>query len=147
MRNRTKARELAMQALFYLDILKEDGESDTVKLDRFCIHHQPDEKAIYDFFIMLVNGVLDNNTKIDSFIEGHSQHWKISRMSPVDRNVIRVSIYEMLYCNKTPVEVVINEAIEIGKKYGTDDSGGFINGVLDSIHMELDKKKSIDSPK
>lgn len=134
MGNRRRSRELAMQALFYMDIRK--IASDAV-LDSFCraLGDSRDEDA---FFTELVTGVLGSKADIDALIERFSSHWKISRMSCVDRNVMRIAVYEMLSRTDIPSKVSINEAIDVGKKYGTEESGAFINGILDSIHLAIE---------
>ena len=76
----------------------------------------------------LVNGVIDYKTQIDDIIERFSNNWKISRMSGVDRNIMRIAVYEMLFRRDIPPKVSINEAIDVGKKFGTEESGAFING-------------------
>jgi len=136
MGNRRKSRELAMQALFYLD-MNTNGSEETL-LERFCANFTLSKKA-RPFFIALVNGVLQTKSELDSIIENYSDHWKISRMACVDRNIIRIAVYELLYCRDIPSKVSINEAVDIGKKFGTEESGAFINGILDSIRMALEK--------
>lgn len=96
----------------------------------------PEAKA---FCEMLIIGVIRNATELDKLIEGHSTHWKVSRMALVDRNILRLAVFEILYCEDIPPFVSINEAIEIGKKFGTEESGSFINGVLDHIAKDLKK--------
>ncbi|MBW2568293.1 MAG: transcription antitermination factor NusB [Deltaproteobacteria bacterium] len=135
--NRRKSREIAMQALFYIDISKNDSK-ETIKL--FCDNFKVLQEAS-PFFLKLVNGVMHTKQDIDPIIERFSSNWKISRMSCVDRNVMRIAVYELLFCNDIPSIVSINEAIDIGKKFGTKESGAFINGILDSIHMALEKKE------
>ena len=137
MGNRRKSRELAMQALFYIDMSRNDSNE---LLERFCVNFNPSKKA-RPFFIKLVNGVIQKKSEIDSIIENFSDNWKISRMSCVDRNIIRIAVYELLYCQDIPPKVSINEAIDVGKKFGTELSGAFINGILDSINMALNKKE------
>jgi N utilization substance protein B len=88
----------------------------------------------------LVNGVLGTKGQIDALVERFSQNWKIDRMSSVDRNVMRIAVYELLYCDDIPPKVSINEAVDIGKKFGTQESGAFINGIMDSIRGELVKE-------
>jgi N utilization substance protein B len=138
MGNRRKSRELAMQALFYMD-MNTDGSAEAL-LERFCTNFSPSEKAL-PFFLELVNGVLQTKSELDSIIENFSDHWKIGRMACVDRNIIRIAVYELLYCRDIPSKVTINEAVDIGKRFGTEESGAFINGILDSIRMALDKDK------
>ena len=99
------------------------------------------------FFLKLVNGVLQTKSELDSIIENFSDHWKIDRMACVDRNIIRIAVYELMYCRDIPSKVSINEAVDIGKRFGTEESGAFINGILDSIRLALEKnniKVSLD---
>jgi N utilization substance protein B len=133
MGTRRQARELAMQALFYMDIRKDASEE---TLEYFCDCFCPSKKS-RPFFRKLVNGVLGKKGQIDALVERFSQNWNISRMSCVDRNVMRIAIYEMLYCDDIPPKVSINEAVDIGKKFGTQESGAFINGIMDSIREAL----------
>ncbi len=142
MGNRRKSRELAMQALFYIDMNQNDSNE---LLERFCVNFNPSKKA-RPFFLKLVNGVIQAKSEIDSIIENFSDNWKISRMSCVDRNIIRIALYELLYCQDIPPKVSINEAIDVGKKFGTELSGSFINGILDSIHIALEKREVNDHP-
>ena len=137
MSNRRRSRELALQALFAMDINRRNEPKGM--LDLFCNHFNPPVKAI-PFFYDLVQGVINSISKIDASIERYSENWKISRMSFVDRNILRIAVYELLYCSDIPAKVSINEAIDVGKKFGTDESGAFINGILDSIRMALKKK-------
>jgi N utilization substance protein B len=131
---RRRSRELAMQALFYME--SQDKLSKEM-LERFCENFPPGQKT-RPFFIALVNGVLDTRSKIDAIIERYAINWKISRMSGVDRNAMRIAVYEMLNCEDIPIKVSINEAIDVGKKFGTDESGAFINGIMDRIRKALE---------
>lgn len=135
MGSRRRSRELAMQALFYMDNCQDNSE-EVLKL--FCVNFNPTED-ILPFFHRLVRGVISEGTEIDSIIEKFSSNWKISRMSCVDRNIMRIAVYELLWCSDIPSKVSINEAIDIGKKYGTGESGPFINGILDSIRDAIEK--------
>lgn len=123
-----------MQFLFSYD-LNEAGDFDAW-LEAFCGRFNISEKSFPHFFT-LAHGVKGRWEKINALLAESSEHWKVSRMSGVDRNVMRIAIFEMFYCDDVPSRVAINEAIEIGKKYGTDDSGAFINGVLDRINKEM----------
>jgi len=135
MGNRRKSRELAMQALFYMDT---NRSISLENLDLYCRNFQPSEK-VRPFFLQLVQGVIASKARVDAVIERYSSNWKIHRMSCVDRNILRLAVYEVLFLEDIPVKVSINEAIDIGKKFGTDESGAFINGILDSIRLALDK--------
>ncbi len=136
MGTRRQARELAMQALFYMDMQKYASEE---MLEYFCGCFCTSKKS-RPFLIKLVNGVLDEKGQIDTLVERFSQNWQINRMSCVDRNVMRIAVYEMLYCDDIPPKVSINEAVDIGKKFGTQESGAFINGIMDSIRAALEKE-------
>ena len=125
-----------MQALFYMDM---QNNASAQMLESFCDNFRPPKKA-YPFFLKLVSGVLETRAEIDSLIEKFSKNWKINRMSSVDRNVMRIAVYEMLYCEDIPPKVSINEAVDVGKKYGTEESGSFINGIMDSIRDALLKE-------
>jgi len=136
MGTRRQARELAMQALFYIDM--QDNVS-LQMLESFCDNFSPPKKA-RPFFLKLVNGVLEVRGEIDTLIERYSKNWKIHRMACVDRNVMRIAVYELLYCGDIPPKVSINEAVDVGKKFGTEESGAFINGIMDSIRDALDSE-------
>ncbi len=125
-----------MQALFYMD--KCHGNSEEI-LNNFTDNFNPPED-ILPFFYRLVNGVISSAPEIDGIIERFSSNWKISRMSCVDRNIMRIAVFELVWCDDIPCKVSINEAIDIGKKYGTDESGPFINGILDSVRDAVEKE-------
>ncbi len=132
---RRRSRECAMQVLFFMDVSR-NMSPEMVEL--FCNCFAPSE-SVYPFFSKLTNGVIRSKSEIDTVIEGFSDNWKMNRMSSVDRNVMRIAVYELLYCDDIPPKVSINEAIDVGKKYGTEESGAFINGILDSIHQAMRK--------
>ncbi len=92
------------------------------------------------FFANLVQGVSRNIVSIDELISVHCRNWKLSRMSFVDRNILRLAVYELIHCPDIPMPVSINEAVDLGKIYGTRESGRFINGILDGIRMSLEKE-------
>lgn len=123
-----------MQALFFMDVNGGDCKAD---LDDFCIEHEDSLKeGVKPFFMDLVEGVLTDRDGIDRLLEKWAKNWKISRMPVVDRNVMRLAVFEMLKMPDIPASVSINEAVDIGKKFGTRDSGSFINGVLDRIRSQ-----------
>jgi len=134
---RRKSRELAMQALFYMDMAKCHSDEN---LQLFCQVHQPPEKT-RSFFLKLVQGVNYTRTSVDTVISKYSDNWTMGRMSGVDRNVMRIAVFEMAFCPNIPHKVSINEAIDIGKAFGYEESGAFINGILDSIHLALQKNE------
>lgn len=140
MGTRRQARELAMQALFYMDMR---NNVSVEMLEHFCGNFSPSKKT-KPFFLKLVSGVIKTKGELDALIERFSTNWNISRMSCVDRNVMRIAIFELLYRDDIPPKVSINEAVDIGKKFGTEESGAFINGIMDSIRGELGKKGNAD---
>ncbi len=125
-----------MQALFYMDKCHDNSEE---TLTNFRDNFDPPEDVL-PFFHRLIRGVISSGAEIDAIIEQFSSNWKISRMSCVDRNIMRIAVYELLWCHDIPSKVSINEAIDIGKKYGTDESGPFINGILDSIRNAVENE-------
>ncbi len=137
MGNRRRSRELAMQALFYVDMSQNKSKE---ILDLYLQSFTPSKKVL-PFFLELVNGVIGERDRIDTMIKRFSSNWKMSRMSCVDRNIMRIAVYEMLYCGDIPLKVSINEAIDVGKKFGTEESGAFINGILDSVRLVLEEEE------
>lgn len=129
MLKRRQAREIALQVLFYMDIRNDFRPEVMLSFcDNFLFEDTPRE-----FFTNLVAGILQNKEALDTKIAAASQNWRFERMSLVDRNAMRIAVYEILFCDDIPPVVSINEAIEIVKKFGSDDSGAFINGILNSI--------------
>ncbi|BBO84416.1 N utilization substance protein B [Desulfosarcina ovata subsp. sediminis] len=143
MGTRRISREQALQALFYMDMHR-DPVDDPVGL--FCSCFTQDKPAA-PFFHRIVNGVREHRETIDTEIERFSSNWKLSRMSCVDRNILRIAVFELLFCADIPPKVSINEAIDVGKRFGTDESGAFINGILDSIRMAMERDEVKHAPK
>jgi N utilization substance protein B len=134
MGTRRKARELAMQALFFMDMQKDFSEE---IFGRFCANFAP-KPDLRSFFFRLVGGVLACKDELDALIERFSENWSLGRMSCVDRNVMRIAVFELVCCRDIPAKVSINEAVDIGKKFGTEESGAFINGIVDSIRAAVE---------
>jgi len=137
MGTRRKARELALQILFQMDvgeIALEEAIKNFWKVGK--VHPE-----IRDFTLKLSRGVMENIVQIDENIKKYTMNWTINRINNIDRNILRIAIYELIYCTDIPYKVAINEAIEIAKKYGTLESGKFINGVLDKVAKEKGKKE------
>jgi N utilization substance protein B len=130
---RTKARERAMQALYQIDVAATDLDE---ALARFWRSFEPVEREVREMAETLVRGVASHRHEIDEAIEGVSTNWRLDRMAKVDRNVLRLAVFELRW-SEVPVKVCINEAIELGKKYGSESSGAFVNGVLDRIASAL----------
>ncbi len=125
MGKRTTSRRLAMQALFQLDLGQKDID---IALESVFTNDSFIEET-QEFAINLAKDVLENKAKIDKIIEERAIGWTLDRISHVDRNILRIAIYEVLFTD-TPKSVVINEAVNLAKKFGTDDSSKFINGIL-----------------
>ncbi len=132
MRKRTQARECALQILYQSDIRKEQPEK--LFLDFWRDNEVGAE--VSDFASSLVLGTLKNLKKIDETITCYASNWKLNRMAVIDRNVLRLATYELLFCDDIPQKVSINEAVDLAKKFGDTESGKFVNGILDKISKE-----------
>ena len=139
---RTKARERAMQALYQIDVAAEGIDE---ALSRFWRSFEPVEREVMALAEALVRGVAAHRRAIDESIERVSTNWRLDRMAKVDRNVLRLAVYELI-ATDVPVKVVINEAIELGKKYGSESTGAFVNGVLDKIASGLPANRRAGVP-
>ena len=138
MRNRTKARECALKILYAIDIRKDPPE-ECARV--FWESHPAIKSEIRDFSGFLIEGIFKNKNFIDSLISKYATNWQIKRMPPIDRNILRLGAFELLFAGEIPPKVSINEAIEMAKRYGDKDSGKFVNGVLDKINKS-EKKAS-----
>jgi transcription antitermination factor NusB len=133
MTRRRKAREVALQFLYQLDL---QGEADPAHAAEFWAQHPLDDDT-REFAQDIVHGATKTRASIDEIIARFTEHWDLDRMAVVDRNILRLAVYELGWRQETPPKVVINEAIEIAKKFGTRESSRFINGILDRVHREL----------
>lgn len=132
---RRRSRELALQFLFQNEF---DRKTSATAAVRSFAEHFDVEKDVVDYAGLIVEGITERSEEIDREIQTNSSHWKIGRMSLVDVNVMRIAVFEMKLMNPSvPPNVAINEAVEIAKKYGTTDSGSFVNGILDNIAKQL----------
>ena len=131
--SRHAARERALQTLFQLDVnrLGED-EAATHTLD--IVGHGAHDEV---YFRSLLRGILETRPSLDAVIETYSEDWAVGRMPGVDRNILRIGVYELLYAADLPAPVILNEAVELGKAYGTERSAKFINGVLGGVLRDL----------
>lgn len=135
MRRRTRAREVALQALYQADAR---GEQEQDAILDFIDREAGDDADVLAFARRLFLGTMEMRPNIDEIIGAAAQNWQMRRMALVDRNVLRMAVYEMLYVDDIPPKVSINEAIEMGKRFSTQQSGSFINGILDRIRRERD---------
>lgn len=137
---RRRAREFALQLMFQLDITGDKLTNEILK--RFWEGNREDDE-VRGFANSIVNGTIENLNTIDSIIKKTAENWQIDRMAVIDRNILRLATYELLYRDDIPPSVTINEAIEIAKKYGTEDSSAFINGILDKIKNTVVSSKGV----
>jgi N utilization substance protein B len=140
-RARRKARKLALQALYEADVVGHDADS---VLGRFLKENDLDEDNA-GFAREIVQGVVQHKAEIDRHIRANAPSWPVSQIPVIDRNVLRLAIFEIIIDNRTPVRVGINEAVELAKAFGSDSSPKFINGVLGSIVLKLKDSQSVES--
>ena len=136
MGTRRKSREMALQMLFQADMGKQSA--DQVRLT-FWAEHGAASRDVRGFADDLFRVAMDRAGDIDGLIEKHAEHWRMERMAVVDRNLLRAAVAELLGYPETPRAVVINEALEIARKFSSPESVQFLNGVLDSVGKELEK--------
>ena len=126
---RRKGRELALQALYQIEIT---GDSSMAAVDLFLQHFEGAAKA-KEFARRLVSGVVSQRPELDRLIQQSTEHWKMERLAKVDHEILRLAAYEVAFCPDIPDAVSLDEAVEIAKRFGSDDSAAFVNGVLDHI--------------
>ena len=130
MRKRTKAREYALQILYQLDITR--AQPTQVLQDFWTVHPAPSD--VRTFANQVVQGTMQHAEEINQLIVRHASNWDITRMAIVDRNILRMGAYELLYAEDVPPKVCLNEAVELAKRFGDEESSKFVNGILDTIH-------------
>ena len=135
MRSRTKSREYALQMLYQADIRPADRR----QIPEEFWHEQEPEGEVKAFANQLFAGTLEHLHEIDPLIAGRADNWNLKRMAVIDRNILRLGVFELLYLDDVPPKVAINEAIELAKRFGDTESGKFINGILDAIHKTHDR--------
>ena len=138
MNKRTKARELAMQGLYQLDV---QGQDLLVTLRKFFLENEPDD-SIRDLAWEWTKGTWQNLEECDELIVDSTEKWGLSRLCCVDKSILRLSVYQLKFCHDIPPKVIINEGIELAKKFSTDKSASFVNGVLDAILKKSPPVKS-----
>ena len=134
MDKRTRARELAMQALYQLDIR---GTEVLEYLNGFFIENEPDD-SVRSLAWQWTKGAWENLDNCDELVAASTIKWELSRLCLVDRNILRLAVYQLKFCPDIPPKVVINEAVELAKKFSTDKSSSFVNGVLDAVLKMLE---------
>jgi transcription antitermination factor NusB len=136
MRKRTQAREFAMQILYQMDITHDDCDA---CLNNFWQGHSDEriDASIKEFTSVIVKGVATNLTVLDEKISQYATNWQLSRMAVVDRNILRMGSFELIFCLDIPPKVSINEAVDLAKRYSGPEAGKFVNAILDKIKQEL----------
>ena len=154
MRKRTRSREFALQILYEIDVAGpalEDALADfwldrsdlaLSSAEKEAVEQDKQEPGIREYTERLARGTLDKLDPIDRVIERYAENWEMGRMACVDRNILRLAAYEMLFVDDIPVKVAINEAVELAKRYGEADSSKFVNGILDRIAKTECKSKT-----
>ena len=136
MGKRRSSRELALKFLYQFELNKGDL-NEQIKL---FLERNSSQEGVENFMKELVVSLIDKMEEVDGVIQKFSDHWVLDRMTVIDRNILRIGTCELLFNFPTPPKVVINEAIEIAKKYGNEDSPEFINGILDKVFNEIGQK-------
>jgi N utilization substance protein B len=145
MGKRREGREVALQLLFHWDLNVQQSLGGA-ELELFW-EFRPSIQGVRTFATNLLNGVIARQATIDEKISKYTANYELRRISAVDRNILRMAIYEMLYAEDVPPIVAINEAIDIAKKFGTEESGKFVNGVLDRVKLDLNRPlRTISNP-
>ncbi len=140
MRGRRKAREAALQVLYSLNFVEIDPRE---ALELFWGHFVV-PKAAKEFAAFLVQGTCEHRKELDRLIASCSENWSLGRMSKVDISILRMAVFELLYCDDIPPRVTLNEAVDLGKTFGSENSGAFINGILDALNLKINKPNGTD---
>ena len=140
MGERRLSREISLKTLFQIDLVNTDIE-ETLK---YTFENNKYSNEVKEFTLTLVKGVMNNLSEVDKAISNYTNNWSLERITNIDRNILRVAIYEILYLKNIPKSVSINEAVELAKKYGTKSSFSFVNGVLGKIDKKDKTLKKID---
>ena len=137
MKKRTRSRELALQFLYQIDLLGPEKIDDLTDF----LREEGGDKETTGYARVLIEGTVDATPELDAEIQAVAQNWQIERMAVIDRNVLRLAAFELLHCTEVPPKVAINEGIELGKRFSTQNSGAFINGILDKIKTRASSTK------
>jgi N utilization substance protein B len=136
MGKRRSSRELALKFLYQFEL----NEGDLDEQIKLFLERNSSQEGVENFMKELVVSLINKREEIDEIIQKYSDHWVLDRMTVIDRNILRIGTCELLFNFSTPPKVVINEAIDIAKKYGNEDSPEFINGILDKVYNEIGQK-------
>ena len=131
MRKRTQSREYALKILYQAELTRREIH---LAAEKFWSEFESIDEHVRSFSDRITTGVEKNLQTIDDKISKHATNWQLKRMAVIDRNVLRIGVFELVYASDIPPKVTINEAVELAKKYGDIDSSKFVNGILDKIH-------------
>jgi transcription antitermination protein NusB len=147
MHKRRRAREAALQILYGLEVQgSEPDEAIALFWNHLDEANQNISEEIKAFANDLVEGTWKSRDKIDALLSSNSSNWTLERMSRVDKSILRMAVYELLFCPDIPPKVTLNEAIDLGKIYGSENSGSFINGILNALYLKLSEGHQNDLP-
>jgi transcription antitermination protein NusB len=130
MTRRSRGREVALQVLYQIE---QNCEVPPEEVRSFIERRLLDDRKLCEFTEELISGVKEHQAQIDSIISQVAENWRLDRMAAIDRNILRLGAYEMLFCAEVPAKVAINEALELAKRYSTAQSSRFVNGILDRV--------------
>ncbi len=142
MTRRTRGREIALQVLYQTEL---NPGLDSEEIRRFVERRLLADTKLCEFTRDLIAGVQEHQTRIDALISDVAENWRIDRMAAIDRNILRLGAYEILYCPDVPTKVAINESLELAKRYSTGQSSRFVNGILDRLFIAVNKEKEADA--
>lgn len=134
--SRAKARETAFRMAFQMDVGKNDFETSKETMLEAIVDGEITKKEC-PYIENVVQGIAEHREELDAFIEKYAKGWSLQRINPMDKNIIRLALYEVWYVDNIPMEVALNEAIELAKLYGEEDSYSFVNGILDNVKDHL----------
>ncbi|MDD5475500.1 MAG: transcription antitermination factor NusB [Syntrophales bacterium] len=135
MGHRRKAREIALQVLYQIDMTGMDVKE---AIEVYWANFDAPDIA-REFASTLISGTMEHVVEIDELIKACSDHWSLDRMARVDKNILRMAVYELLYLHEIPPKATLNEAIDLGKYYGSENSGAFVNGILDAFYSRMQR--------
>jgi transcription antitermination factor NusB len=138
MTNRRQARECALEVLYRLDLVGDEPENTIAEI---LLRKNPSEEA-ETYLRRLVDATMGHQQEIDAALRKHLKRWRLERLTVLDRAILRLAAAELLYFDDVPPKVSINEAVEVAKKYGDDEAGKFVNGVLDGIFQDTDASRA-----
>jgi N utilization substance protein B len=143
MTRRSRGREVALQVLYQIE---QNSEVPPEEVRSFIERRLLDDRKLCEFTDALISGVKEHQAQIDSIISSVAENWRLDRMAAIDRNILRLGAYEMLFCREVPAKVAINEALELAKRYSTAQSSRFVNGILDRVLQGQVQKPIEQSP-